>query len=131
MRIDLSSSEGDANLYLMAGDGSRLAEDDDGNNILNSRIERELPAGVYLIEATTVGGRGRRVADFELSIELLTDCGPVDLGELTPGVDLTASGSWGLETCASQFLKDHPALVYTFTMPQGGLVRIDLHVPDR
>lgn len=129
VRIDLTSAEGDSYLYLMAEDGSRLAEDDDGNNILNSRIERELAAGVYLIEATTVGGRERGATDFALSIELLTECGPIELGELTPDADLTASGSWGLETCASQFLKDHPAVVYIFTMPQGGLVRIDLTSP--
>ncbi len=129
VRVDLTSAEGDAYLYLMAEDGSRITEDDDGNNILNSRIERELAAGVYLIEATTVGGRGRGAADFTLSITLLTDCGPVDLGALTSGTDLTASGSWGLDTCASQFLKDHPALVYVFTMPQGGRVRIDLTSP--
>ena len=126
LRIDLVSAEGDSFLYLLAEDESRLADNDDGGAGLDARIERDLTPGVYFVEATTVGGRGRGPADFSLSISRVTGCEPVHLGSLEPGVDLTASGSWTLDTCGSQFVVEHPAHSYLFDMPQGGHVRIDL-----
>ena len=67
VRIDLTSAEGDSYLYLLAEDGSRITDNDDGAANLDARVERDLAPGVYLVEATTVGGRKRGSADFTLS----------------------------------------------------------------
>ena len=79
-----------------------------------------------LVEATTVGGRGRGATDFTLSVSRVTGCEPAHLGALEPGVDLTASGTWTLDTCGSRFVVEHPAYSYSFDMPLGGRVLIDL-----
>ena len=126
IRIELASSEADAFLYLLAEDGSRITQNDDGGHDLDARIERDLAAGVYLVEATTVGGRGRGEADFTLSVNRVPGCGTTDLGVLEAGTDLTASGSWTLDTCGSRFVAAHPAHGYSFTLTEPGLVRIDL-----
>ncbi len=126
VRIELASSEADPFLYLLAEDGSRLTQNDDGGDDLNARIERDLAAGVYMVEATTVGGRERGAADFTLSVSRPPGCETTDLGVLEAGTDLTASGSWTLDTCGSQFVAEHPAYGYSFTMTEPGLVRIDL-----
>ena len=126
IRIDLTSAEGDSFLYLLAEDGSRLADNDDGGAGLDARVERDLAAGVYTVEATTVGGRSRGAADFRLTIGRVTGCDPVHLGSLEPGGVLTANGSWTLDTCGSRFVVEHPAHGYLFELPQGGRVRADL-----
>ncbi len=125
-RVELKSADADSYLYLLAEDGSRLADDDDGGAGLDARVERDLAPGVYMVEATTVGGRGRGPADFSLSVSRVTGCDPVHLGALKPGVDLTASGSWSLDTCGSGFVVEHPAHRYLFDLPQDGRVLIDL-----
>ncbi len=126
IRIDLASGDGDAYLYLLAEDEGRLTDNDDGGAGLDARIERDLTPGAYLVEATTVGGRSRGPANFSLSISRVNGCGPVNLGPLQPGVDLTASSSWSLETCGSQFVVEHPAHSYLFELTQPGRVRADL-----
>ena len=126
IRIDLTSAEGDSYLYLLAEDGSRITDNDDGGADLDARVERDLAPGVYLVEATTVGGRGRGPVSFSLSISRVTVCEPVHLGALEPGVDLTASGSWTLDTCGSRFVVEHPAYSYSFNLSQGSRVLIDL-----
>ena len=126
VRIDLTSADGDPYLYLLAEDGSRVADDDEGGAILNARIERDLATGVYLVEATTVGGRGRGAADFTLSVHYVTGCEPIGLGILEPGVDLTASGTWTLDVCGSRFVVEHPAHTYFFHLPMDGRVLVDL-----
>jgi hypothetical protein len=126
IRIELASSEADAFLYLLAEDGSRITQNDDGGEDIDARIERDLAAGVYLVEATTVGGRGRGEADFTLSVSRVPGCGTTDLGMLEAGTDLTASGSWTLDTCGSRFVAAHPAHGYSFTVAEPGLVRVDL-----
>ena len=45
------SADGDSYLHLLSEDGSRIAHDDDSGQGLDSRIERNLSAGDYLIEA--------------------------------------------------------------------------------
>ncbi len=126
IRIDLKSNDRDSYLYLLAVDGSRITDSDDGGAGLNARIERDLMPGSYMVEATTVGGRERGAASFTLSIGRAPDCDPVHLGALQPGMDLTATGLWSLDTCGSQFVVQHPAHSYTFDMPQNGRVRLDL-----
>ena len=126
IRIGLSSAEADSYLYLLAGDGSRITADDDSGARLDARVERDLLPGTYLVEATTVGGRGRGPADFTLTVSRVEGCGFVHLGTLGPDVDLTASGTWSLETCGSRFVSRHPAHNYSFNLPEAARVRIDL-----
>ena len=126
IRIGLSSAEADPYLYLLAEDGSRITDNDDGGSGLDARIERDLTPGVYQVEATTVGGRGRGTADFSLSVSRVAGCDPVNLGALEPGIDLTATGSWTLDTCGSGFVPEHPAHRYLFSLPRSNRVLIDL-----
>lgn len=126
VRINLTATHADAYLYLLAEDGSRIADNDDGGANLNARIERDLAPGIYLVEATTVGGRARGPADFTLRVSRVTGCDPVHLGSLEAGRDLTASGTWTLDTCGSRFVVTHPAYAYSFHLPQDGRVLIDL-----
>lgn len=126
VRIGLASADGDSYLYLLAEDGTRIADNDDGGAGLDARVERDLVPGVYLVEATTVGGRWRGPAGFSLTVSRVAGCEPVHLGSLEQGADLTATGSWSLDTCGSGFVPEHPAHRYLFVLSQGGRVRIDL-----
>ena len=126
VRIDLTSTGADSYLYLLTQDGRRIADDDDGGAGLNARIERDLEPGVYLIEATTVGGRDRGAADFRLTVSRVRGCEPVHLGNLVPGEDLTTTGTWDINTCGSRFVASHPAYGYSFNLPQDGRVLVDL-----
>ena len=130
VRINLTSTGADAYLYLLAEDGARIAGNDDGGAGLDARVERDLLPGVYMIEATTAGGRSRGPADFAIAISYVSGCEPVHLGTLEAGTDLTASGSWTLDTCGSRFVVEHPAHGYTFDLEQAGRVRIDLTSED-
>ena len=126
IRIDLASEEGDSYLYLLTEDGARITDNDDGGAGLDARVERDLARGIYMVEATTVGGRVRGPGDFSLTVSRAAGCEPIPLGSLESGIDLTASGSWTIDTCGSRFVVEHPAHSYLFDMPQGGRVRIDL-----
>ena len=126
IRIDLKSSDADSYLYLLDSDGERITDNDDGGGSLDARIERDLVPGVYLVEATTVGGRRQGAADFSLSISRVEGCDPEHLGSLELGTDLETTGTWTLDTCGSRFVAEHPAFGYTFEMATGGRVRIDL-----
>ncbi|MDE0267630.1 MAG: PPC domain-containing protein [Acidimicrobiaceae bacterium] len=125
-RINLISEEGDAYLYLLAGDGRRIADDDDSGHRLNARIEEDLVPGVYIVEATTASGRRQGPADFTLTISRVKGCAFAHLGTLEPGKDLTTSDSWTLDTCGSRFVAQHPAHGYSFDLVQDGRVLIDL-----
>ena len=126
VRIGLTSAEADSYLYLLTEDGSRITDNDDNGARLDARIERDLAPGTYLVEATTVAGRDRGAADFTLTVSRVAGCDFVHLGTLEPDVDLTASGTWSLETCGSRFVSSHPAHAYSFNLAQSGRVRIDL-----
>ncbi|MCY4425100.1 MAG: PPC domain-containing protein [Acidimicrobiaceae bacterium] len=126
IRIGLSSADADSYLYLLAEDGSRITGNDDNGERLDARVERDLAPGTYLVEATTVGGRGRGPADFTLTVSRVEGCDFVHLGTLQAGADLTATGTWSLDTCGSRFVSRHPAHAYTFNLPEAGRVRIDL-----
>ena len=126
VRIELRSADADSYLYLLTDDETRIADDDDGRALVDARIELDLTPGVYLIEATSVGGRARGSADFTLSIRYLSGCDPIDLGVLGPGAGLTATGTWSIDGCGSRIVARHPAHNYTFTLPEAGRVLIDL-----
>ncbi len=126
IRIGLMSAVADSYLYLLTGDGARITGNDDNGARLDARVERDLGPGTYLVEATTVGGRGRGPADFTLTVSRVAGCDFVHLGTLKPDVDLTASGIWSLETCGSSFVSRHPAHTYSFDLREAAQVRIDL-----
>ena len=65
IEINLSSSV-DTFLYLLGSNDQILQLDDDGGAGLNSRIQATLPAGNYLIEATTFSSA--RLGDFLLDV---------------------------------------------------------------
>ena len=130
IRINLTSADADSYLYLMAEDGSRITDNDDGGAALDARIERTLEPGIYLVEATTVGGRSRGAANFTISVSYVEGCEITDLGALLLGVDLTASGVWTIDTCGSRIAEAHPAYSYSFALPEAGTVRIDLVSED-
>ncbi len=130
VRIDLTSAEGDSYLHLLNVDGSRIIHDDDTGRDLNARIEFQLAAGTYLIEAASAAGRIRGPADFILSIRVATDCEPIDLGALEPGLGLLAEGVWNINDCGARFRRDTPAHTFRFHLPQEGSVLIDLTAPE-
>lgn len=126
VRIELTSNVADPYLYLHAGDGARIADDDDSGALLNARVELDLQPGTYRIEATTVGAATPAGADFGISIGYVAGCGVTPLGTLTPDSPLAAQGAWSLETCGSRIVVTHPAYNYLFEMPDPARVRIDL-----
>ena len=127
IRIDLKSSDADSYLYLLDEEGIRITEHDDGGvGALDARIERELEAGVYLIEATTTAGRIRGPADFEVEVTQVDTCVPEALGALTPDQDIEVTGFWTPESCQSIFLTGHPSKYFVFTLPEGARLRVDL-----
>ncbi|MCY3602145.1 MAG: PPC domain-containing protein [Chloroflexi bacterium] len=74
VRIDLMSEHGDPVLSLASPAGV-IGANDDGGPGRNSRIEKYLLAGVYLIEATTYLQADRQPleADFELTVHLVDE----------------------------------------------------------
>ena len=126
IRIELTSSDGDPFIYLLSEDGIRITDNDDGGAGINARVERDLTPGTYLVEATTVGGRERGPADFTLTASYVQDCETVHLGNLGPEEDLSATGSWSIDTCGSAIVVEHPAYRYSFNLPEDGRVLIDL-----
>ena len=75
VRIDLTSENGDPVLSLASPTLGVIGANDDGGAWVNSRIEDYLPAGIYVIEATTYRQRDLQplVAEFELTIHLVDE----------------------------------------------------------
>ena len=75
VRLDLRSTEGDAVMSLISPARGLISANDDGGQRRNSRIERYLEAGTYLVEATTYWERDAQLAsaDFELVIHLIDE----------------------------------------------------------
>ncbi len=128
VEIDLVSSELDAWLALRAGAdvaGLALVQDDDGGQGTNSRIDTELSAGTYTIEATSFA-RGETGA-FTLTVAVAGDggggCALDDLGALSGTV--MRVGSLG-DDCESPNYSGRLARYYSFTLGQAGPVEIDL-----
>ena len=122
----MSSDDGDAYVHLLTEDGSRLAHDDDSGPGVDARIEANLAAGTYQIEATSGAGRVRGAADFTLTVQRATNCEPIDLGTVGAETPLTAEGAWTLESCGARFRDDTPAHTYKFQLLNESSVRIDL-----
>ena len=129
VEIDLVSSVFDAFLSLREGTdvaGRLVVSDDDGGEGTNSRIETELSAGTYTIEATSyaTGVTGA----FTLTVTAAGDggvggCALDDLGALSGTA--TRAGNLG-DDCESPSYPGRLARYYSFTLGQAGPVEIDL-----
>lgn len=75
VRVDLASPNGDPVLSLATVEGAVIGANDDGGPGRNARIEQYLPAGGYIIEATTYSRRGLQplASDFELTVRLIDE----------------------------------------------------------
>ncbi len=125
VRIDLSASERDALLYLLDEDRMLIESDDDSGPAGDSRIERPLSAGTYLIEASAVGWSGRTGGTFEIEVRLVDGCQDVvDLGPLE--TSLHAEGTFSQLGCESQFRPDRSSQRYRFELTEPLRVQIDL-----
>ena len=125
VRIDLSSSERDTLLYLLDGEGRLIEADDDTGSGNDARIERELSAGVYRIEASALGWSGRVSGSFDLTVRVVEGClDVVDLGTLEE--TLSATGQWSHFGCESDYRADRAGQRYRFEVTDTRRVRIDL-----
>ncbi len=125
VRIDLSSPQRDALLYLQTEDGTLIDSDDDTGGEGDARIERSLPAGTYGIEASALGWSGRDTGSFELTLRIVTGCDDVvDLGVLEDV--LSAESHWSHFGCESDFRPDRSSQRYRFKVAQTTRLRIDL-----
>ena len=82
----------DPYLYLLAEDGTLITGSDDGGAGLDARVERDLLPGVYMIEATTVGGRRRGPADFAVSVSYVSGYVRVDGARYTVATGADSDG---------------------------------------
>ena len=125
VRIDLSSPERDALLYLLAEDGRLIEADDDTGGGNDARIERELAAGTYQIEVSALGWSGREGGSFELSVRVVEGClDVVDLGVLVD--TLSATGEWSHYGCESDYRPDRAGQRYRFELTETRRTQIDL-----
>ena len=128
VEIDLVSSAFDAFVALREGTdaaGRLVVTDDDGGQGTNSRIERDLSAGTYTIEATSyaTGVTGAFTLTVTGSGGGATVCFLHDLGALSGTV--TRTGNLG-DDCASPNYPGRLARYYRFALGQSGPVEIDL-----
>ena len=125
VRIDLSSPERDALLYLLAEDGRLIEADDDTGAGNNARIERALAAGTYNLEVSALGWSEREGGAFELSIRVVEGClEVVDLGVLMDTLNTT--GEWSHFGCESDYRPDRAGQRYRFELTENLRIRIDL-----
>ena len=124
VRVDLDSAT-DNYLYLLSGSGTGgaiVAQDDNSGDGFDARIERNLAAGTYTIEATTWGSS--RTGEFTLTLAATGSgggggcAGTISLGQ---GVD----GTW-VNDCRATHRSGSWARFYTFTVTETTTVRIDL-----
>ncbi|MCY3733358.1 MAG: PPC domain-containing protein, partial [Chloroflexi bacterium] len=125
VRIDVSSPERDALLYLLAEDGRLIEADDDTGAGNNARIERALAAGTYQLEVSALGWSEREGGAFELSIRVVEGClEVVDLGVLMDTLGTT--GEWSHFGCESDYRPDRAGQRYRFELTDNRRIRIDL-----
>ena len=125
VRIDLNSEDRDPTLFLQDAQGGLIEADDDTGGSNDARIERQLPAGDYLIEASTVGWARHDSGAFDLFVRIVSGCQDViDLGNLEDA--LSAEGVWSHYGCESAFRVDRSSQRYRFELSELTRVQIDL-----
>ncbi|MDE2967957.1 MAG: hypothetical protein OXS30_10810 [Chloroflexota bacterium] len=125
VRIDLSSVERDAVVYLLAEDGTLIDADDDTGAGGDARIERALFPGTYQVEAGALGWSGRVSGSFVLTVQVIEGClDVVDLGVLVD--TLSATGEWSHFGCESDYRPDRAGQRYRFELTDTRRIRIDL-----
>lgn len=120
IKLDATTTA-DAFLYLMHENGNMIISDDDSAGNRDSEIIRILPAGTYMLEATTYGAG--QTGDFTISVvpEVIADpCSPKNLS-----LNQTLSGDY-TATCMSNSRYDRYAKYFKFTLTQQQQVTIDL-----
>lgn len=105
VRIDLSSTDFDALLVVTDLEMEVLWSDDDSGGNLDSRIERRIPAGEYIVWATGYwpGSSGAyQLSVRGVEIELCPAVGTLDPGQTADGVlsttDCVIEGQWYSDT---------------------------------
>lgn len=111
----------DAYLILQdAASGAIIAEDDDGNGSTNARIEQVVPAGRYVIVATTFGPND--FGDYQLAV---TPGSSACLAATPLGSDATIAGTLATSAC---LLPDSSyADRYTLTVPKRTILNVTMH----
>lgn len=124
---DLGSTQ-DAYLYLLEGStvtGNVLAYNDDSNGTTHSRIERQLRAGTYTLEATTY--YTKREGAFNISLGRKDTPAPTNPCPLNPlAVGQSVSGQWSNACTSTHRGSNYYAGYYTFTLTSPADVTIDL-----
>lgn len=119
--IDLTSGT-DTFLTLFGEDGRLIEDDDDGGQGYDSRISRQLDAGVYYIEASTYRAEVRDT--YEIRVSVAAECTPNDIQAIqVPSVrsDFLAS-----DDCRAPEDLDDYADIYRFELSAESRVTIDL-----
>ena len=135
VQIDLESTDSpvvDTYMYLLSGagtDGSVLESDDDDGPGLNSQIVRELSAGNYTVEATTLlsGTTGNFTVTIQVTAVPPPECAVTSLGAITGSTSQT--GSWSSD-CMSVNRSGKYAQFYSFSVSGTANVQIDLESTD-
>ena len=135
VQIDLESTDSpvvDTYMFLLSGagtDGSVLEFDDDDGPGLNSQIVRELSAGSYTVEATTLlsGTTGNFTVTIQVTAVPPPECTVTSLGAITSTV--TQTGSWSSD-CMSVNRTGKYAQFYSFSVSGTTDVQIDLESTD-
>ncbi len=120
--INVTSPLFDGVLELHDSTGNLIGYGDDFIGPTNARITESLPAGSYVITVRSI--RAGAIGQYELSVGLAADCGP--LGDLTLGVPVT--GTLAASDCLSEWdsFMDHWSLTLTSTQK----LRLDVQSTD-
>lgn len=120
VRIDHSSTAFDAYVILTDTLGTVIAEDDDSGVGLDSRIERALPAGAYIVWTSSLAAA--TTGAYQLTVVGATQPGCVQAGNVAPGQTVTGALASGDCTLSNGSLADP----WRFTVTTAAEVRIDL-----
>ena len=128
------SPQVDTYLYLLSGSGtsgSVLGSDDDGGSGRNSYLAKQLAAGTYTVEATTLSSSAAGAFQVSIVVSGSTSsvCSITNLGTISTGERASRLGSWESD-CASQNRDGKYARFYSFHVSGTSDVRIDLDSAD-
>jgi len=120
IKLDADDSS-DAYLYLKHENGNMIVWDDDSAGSHDAEIVRILPAGTYLLEATTY--KAKKVGNFTISMTPKAIADPCSAKNIS--LNQTMSGVYA-KICKSQSRYDRYAKYFTFTLTKQKKVTITL-----